>query len=216
MAHSTFRRGRRDRRLATIEVVSNNTERTGIGNIPRRGRPLSPGYDEAILQATLRLMARDGYARASMDAIAAEAGVTKATIYRRYAGKASLATAALSYLREQRPPQVTDDPRADLVEELRRFRAGIERPHGMAMLGTVLAEEGHLPELLEHFRRDVVLPRRARLRSVLRRARLRPGIGVEAAVNIVIGQYYAAYLAGGRPSRGWESRAAESVLEPGS
>lgn len=194
--------------------MSNNTERNGIGNIPRRGRPLSPGYDEAILQAALRLMARDGYARTSMDSIALEAGVTKATIYRRYAGKASLATAALSHLREQRPPQVTDDPRADLVEELRRFRAGIERPHGMAMLGTVLAEEGPVPELLEHFRRDVVLPRRRRLRTILRRARLREGIGVEAAVNIVVGQYYAAYLSGGKPSRGWERRAAESVLEP--
>jgi AcrR family transcriptional regulator len=159
-------------------------------------------------------MARDGYARTSMDSIAAEAGVTKAAIYRRYAGKARLATAALSFLREQRPQQLTDDPRADLVEELRRFRSGIERPHGMAMLGTVLAEEANVPELLEHFRRDVVLPRRARLRSILRRARLREGIGVEAAANIVIGQYYAAYLAGGKPPRGWERRAAESVLEP--
>jgi len=160
-------------------------------------------------------MARDGYARTSMDSIAAEAGVTKATIYRRYAGKASLATAALSYLREQRPQQVTENPRADLIEELRRFRSGIERPHGMAMLGTVLAEEAHVPELLEHFRRDVVLPRRARFRSVLRRARLREGIGVEAAVDIVVGQYYAAYLSGGKPPRGWERRAADSVLEPG-
>jgi hypothetical protein len=76
----------------------------------------------------------------------------------------------------------------------------------------VADQPGH--DLLEHFRRDVVLPRRARLRSVLRQARLREGIGVEAAVNIVIGQYYAAYLAGGRPPRGWERRAAESVLEP--
>jgi hypothetical protein len=84
----------------------------------------------------------------------------------------------------------------------------------MAMLGTVLAEESHLPELLDHFRRDVVLPRRARLHSVLRRATLREGIDVETAANIVLGQYYAAYLAGGKPSRGWERRAAESVLAP--
>ena len=159
-------------------------------------------------------MARDGYARTSMGAIAAEAGVTKSAIYRRYPGKAQLATAALAYLREQRPQQVSEDARADLVEELRRFRAGIERPHGMAMLGTVLSEEQHVPELLEHFRQDVVLPRRARLRTILGRAPLRDGIDVETAVNVVIGQYYAAYLAGGRPARGWERRAAASVLEP--
>ena len=54
--------------------MSINTERIGIDNIPRRGRPLSPGYEEAILEATLRLMARDGYSRMSMDAIAGEVG----------------------------------------------------------------------------------------------------------------------------------------------
>jgi AcrR family transcriptional regulator len=193
--------------------VSINTERIGIDTIPRRGRPPSRGYDEAILEATLRLMARDGYARMSMDAIAAEADVTKGSIYRRFPGKAQLATAALAFLREQRPQQVSADPRADLIEELRRFRSGIERPHGMAMLGTVLAEESHVPELLEHFRRDVVLPRRDRLRGILERTQLRQGIDVETAVNLVVGSYYAAYLADGKPRRGWERRAAEAVLE---
>jgi len=159
-------------------------------------------------------MARDGYARMSMDAIAAEADVTKGSIYRRFPGKAQLATAALAFLRERRPQQVSADPRADLIEELRRFRSGVERSHGMAMLGTVLAEECHVPELLEHFRRDVVLPRRDRLRGILKRARLRQGIDVDTAVNLVVGSYYAAYLAGGKPRRGWERRTAEAVLEP--
>jgi AcrR family transcriptional regulator len=192
--------------------MKNNTEQIGIENKRRRGRPPSPGYEEAILTAALRLMARDGYARTSMDAIAAEAGVTKAAVYRRFSGKAEVAAAALAFLREQRPQQVTDDPRADLMEELRRFRSGIERPNGMAMLGTVLAEEGHVPELLDHFRRDVVLPRRARLRGVLERAALRPGLDVESAVNLLVGSYYAAYLAGGPPKRGWERRMADLVL----
>jgi len=124
------------------------------------------------------------------------------------------ATAALAFLREQRPQHVSDDPRADLIEELRRFRSGIERPNGMAMLGTVLAEESHVPELLAHFRDDVVLPRRARLRGILERARLRQGIDVEAAINVLVGSYYGAYLAGGKPRRGWERRVAEAVLEP--
>ena len=161
-------------------------------------------------------MASEGYSRMSMDAVAAQAGVTKAAIYRRFDGKAALATAALASLRDRRPQQVSDDPRADLVEELRRFRAGVERPHGMAMLGTVLAEEAHVPELLRHFREDLVLPRRARLRGVLGRARLRPGLDVETALSMLVGSYYAAYLARGRPPRGWERRMADAVLDPGS
>lgn len=200
--------------------MNNNTERDGIVNNPHDGvgpglgRPLSPGYDEAILEAALRLMARDGYARMSMDAIAAEAGMTKGSIYRRYEGKAQLATAALAFMRDQREQKITDDVRADLIEELRRFRSGIERPNGMAMIGTVLAEESHVPELLANFRRDVVLPRRARLRRVLERAPLRPGLDVDSAINVLIGSYYAAYLASGRPKRGWEARVVDLVLAP--
>ena len=159
-------------------------------------------------------MARDGYARMSMDAIAAEANLTKGSIYRRYDGKAQLATAALAFMRDRREQQVTDDVRADLIEELHRFRSGIERPNGMAMLGTVLAEENHVPELLGSFRRDVVLPRRARLRRVLERAELRPGTDVDSAINVLVGSYYAEYLASGRPKRGWEVRAADLVLAP--
>jgi len=193
--------------------MSNNTERSGIAS-HSRGRPRSKAHDAAILEATLQLMARDGYARTSMDAIAAAAGVTKGSIYRRYAGKAQLATAALAFLREQRPPQASEDARADLLEELRRFRSGIERPHGMAMLGTVLAEEHHVPELLEHFRRDVVSPRRERVRAILARAPLRDGIDVDTASAMLVGSYYAAYLAGGRPAADWEERVVDAVLEP--
>ena len=193
--------------------MNTNTERIGIGNIPR-GRPRSRAHDVAILEAALRLLERDGYARMSVEAVAAEAGTTKAAVYRRHRGKAELATAALAFLREQRAPRESDDPRADLLEELRRFRQGIERRHGMAMLGTVLAEEEHVPELLAAFRRDVVAPRRARLRAILERARLRDGLDPETAVHMAVGSYYAAYLAAGPPARGWERRVADALLGP--
>ena len=45
---------------------------------------------EAIAQAALRLFLRDGYERTSVDAIAAEAGVSKRTIYNRYTDKENL------------------------------------------------------------------------------------------------------------------------------
>lgn len=184
------------------------------GAARKRGRPRSKEHDETILEAALGLMQRDGYARLTMDAVAAEAGTTKAAIYRRHASKAELATAALAFLRDQRPAPASDDPRADLVEELTRFRAGVERPHGMAMLGTVLAEEHHLPDLIAAFRRDVVLPRRARLRAILLRARLRPGLDVETAINMAIGSYYAEYLARGKPRRSWADTIADALLSP--
>ena len=139
----------------------------------RRGRPRSRGYDEAILDATLRLLGELGYARMSMDGIAAEAGVSKPTIYARYRGKADLATAALRHLREAGAPAATGDLRADLVAQLRQLRDNVERLSLSSLVGTCLTEQGHNPELLELFRERTVIPRVEIVRDLLA-ARARP------------------------------------------
>jgi AcrR family transcriptional regulator len=162
-------------------------------------------------------MARKGYARMSMDALAEEAGVSKPTIYLRYpGGKAEVATAALADLRERSAVPHTGETRSDLVLELRRLRAGVERPFGMAMLGTVLAEEAHVPDLLSRFREHVVRPRRALIRGVLTRATERgelvEGADIDAAVAMLVGSFYAAYLAGGKVPRGFEARVVDVAL----
>jgi AcrR family transcriptional regulator len=202
---------------ATVLFVDKITKRSSKGNIPRRrGRPRSEATDQAILEAALALMAREGYARMSVDAVAAEASVSKPTLYLRYPSKAALATAAVAHVREQTAPKETGDTRADLVAQLRHFRAGVERPYGMAMIGTVLAEEHHTPELLERFRDQVVEPRRRMLRLILERARARGELtanaDLETAVNALVGSYYASYLAGGRVRRDWPERTVELVL----
>lgn len=64
----------------------------------RRGRP---DKREAILRAATRVFGREGYARATVDAIAAEAGVSKKTIYNHFEDKAELfRTAALESARD--------------------------------------------------------------------------------------------------------------------
>jgi AcrR family transcriptional regulator len=164
------------------------------------GRPRSAGVDEAILAAALAELGERGYARMSVDAVAARAGVSKPTIYLRHPTKADLATAAIASMRVRSRPAPTDDVRADLVAHLRLLRAGLERPNGMAMFGTVLAEERETPELLALFRERLVAPRRRELRAVLDAARargdLRRDANVEVAVNALVGAFFARYLAG--------------------
>ena len=65
------------------------------------GRPRSSQSHQAILQATLDLLAEIGYERVSIDAIAAHAGVGKTTIYRRYRSKEELVADAIETLREE-------------------------------------------------------------------------------------------------------------------
>src|SRR5215211_3582239 len=165
-----------------------------------RGRPRSEEADRAILEAALDLLADQGYTRMSMDAIAARAGVTKPTVYLRYKSKAALATAALaSHTSGDLPPE-TGDLRADLIAHLRHLRRGIERSAGPGVVGNVLAEERHTPELLEQFRERVLAPRREGLRSLLERGQERgdvaPGADLDAALHMLMGAYYAQYLSG--------------------
>ncbi|MGH3145239.1 MAG: TetR/AcrR family transcriptional regulator [Rubrobacter sp.] len=181
-----------------------------------RGRPRSPEVGEDILRAAMKVMGRSGYAGMSIEEVAAEAGVSRPTIYLRYPGKAELATAALASYRDRGRPDETGDTYVDLVARLVHFRRGVERPFGMAMIGSVLAEEHTTPELLALFRKRVVEPRREELREVLEHARgrgeLREGGDIEAAVNMLVGSYYARYLAGDRFSDGWPNSEVEAVL----
>lgn len=185
-----------------------------------RGRPRNPETDRKILDATLRRLGQDGYARMSIDAIAAEAGVTKPTIYLRFHGKAELARAALAALaasRDRSAPIERGDLRADLVAQLRHFQLGVSRPFGVSLVGTVLAEEHETPELLTLYRELVVRPRRAMLWAVLERARnrgdVRPGVDLDQAVNAMIGAYYAHYLAGAAFPNDWAERVVALMID---
>ena len=59
--------------------------------LPRApGRPRNEVADRKIIEATLRLLSSEGYDRTSIEAVAAEAEVTRATVYRRYPTKADM------------------------------------------------------------------------------------------------------------------------------
>ena len=180
------------------------------------GRPRTADVDQRILDAAYHLMAQQGYVRMSMDAVAAEAGVTKPTIYRRWPAKIELAMAALVAACDPSRPAITGDTRADLIAELEHFRRAISRPHGMALLGTVLAEEHETPELLAAFREYLVAPRRQALRAILDRAAARGELAADAnlglAVNLLVGAYYAQYLADIPFSEQWSAQVVDAVL----
>ncbi|MEZ5402093.1 MAG: TetR/AcrR family transcriptional regulator [Bryobacteraceae bacterium] len=165
------------------------------------GRPRDAQAERRILEATLRLLAEEGYVRMTLDSVAASSGASKTTIYRRWSSKADVVTAALRTLQLSEPPVDTGAVPGDLAAILVNFRRSLLRPNGMALVGTVLAEEAHTPDLLRLFRERIVAPRRASLRAVLDRARkagqLRRGARIDAAVAMLIGAVYARYLASG-------------------
>ncbi|CCK27810.1 hypothetical protein BN159_3431 [Streptomyces davaonensis JCM 4913] len=180
------------------------------------GRPRSAGKDAAILRAALELLASHGYTRMSLAQVAAAAGVSKSTIHLRWKTKADLLTAALAAARMVDAPPPSGDTRADLTAILDDFAATVERVRGMALIGTCLAEEAHTPELLALLRERTVLPRRALLCHVLEQARdrgeIRPDADLDAAVSVLLGPFYADYMAGRGGRAGWAEDAVDLVL----
>jgi len=196
--------------------MSLDAAQTGVAPARRAGRPRSAAVDAAILDAALRLLSSEGYARMSMDGLAAEAGVSKATIYLRYGSKADLATAALAHLRETGQPAPTGDLRGDLVAQLRQLRANAERVSAMSLVGTCLMEEQHTPELLRLFRERTLQPRRGLLRDMLVAARERgaiaPDADLEAAIDLFMGAYQSHYLSGDPFPAEWEQRIVDTLM----
>ena len=70
------------------------------GPVRGPGRPRDPHAEAAIVEATLELLDQVGYARLSVEAVAARAGVGRATIYRRWPGKQQLVVHAIATVTE--------------------------------------------------------------------------------------------------------------------
>lgn len=179
------------------------------------GRPRDPDLDERILEATRRLLAERGYQGLSIDAVARAAGTTRPTVYLRFAGKEELATSAVAGMTVEEPLPQTDDIHADLVAELRHFRAAITRPNGFSFVGTVLAEEHATPGLIARFRERLVLPRRHRLAATLERGMrsgaVRADLDVDAATGMLTGSVYAHHLAHGTLPEDWPQRVVDTL-----
>lgn len=106
-----------------------------------RGRPRDPETDRRITAAAATLMLRRGFEKTTMDQVAAEAGVGKATVYRRWPSKDDLALAAMQELLDAELPQPdTGSVREDLLESYRSMLAFVATEQGAAFMRTSVVE----------------------------------------------------------------------------
>lgn len=178
------------------------------------GRPRDPDLDEAILRAARDQLATHGYDGMSVAAVATEAGTTRQAVYRRWPGKADLATAAVASMSQAAERVATDDPFRDLVEELAAFQRGVSRPNGISMVGSML-QDGTDPQLKQLFRQRLVEPRRARFRDIFERSidggALADDADVDSGIAACTGILYAQYLTGRRIPADWAETTARFV-----
>ena len=179
------------------------------------GRPRNEGADREIVAATLKLLAEQGYDRTSMEAVAAEAEVTRATVYRRWPSKAALVCAALTAYPDAALSAEPDDVRGFLVSMLSAFREGVQECDGVAICSSLYLNRHQHPEMLEEFRRSVVEPRMERMSSMLENAvvagTVRQGLDVEMIVTMLFGAGIQRMLTGGTLPPEWPERAVAAV-----
>jgi AcrR family transcriptional regulator len=118
---------------------------------------LSPDKERQVLNGAASVFARDGYEGASMSRIAAEAGVSKGTLYNYFAGKAELFSAYVHRECSGTISLMIDDlardetPEATLRRIGRRVIEVLLSAEGLAMYRMVIAEAEKFPELAATF-----------------------------------------------------------------
>jgi AcrR family transcriptional regulator len=146
------------------------------------GRPRDPRRDEAIRDAVLTLLAELGYERMSVDAVAAAAGVSKPTIYRRWPGKHEMVADAIrTHPHTQATAPDTGTLRGDLLAAVRQAADHqVESAHLSAGLASRFRESEELAGLV---REHAIGATRRRFRSLLDRAVERGELPSAAAVS---------------------------------
>ncbi|MFD8570158.1 TetR/AcrR family transcriptional regulator [Streptomyces sp. NPDC059639] len=94
---------------------------------PRRGRPRSESADTRITDAALEVLLARGYDRFSVDEVAAQAGVAKTTLYRRWPTRDHLIVAVVARVQDEVLVEYTGDVRADLTRYLNEIADGLNR-----------------------------------------------------------------------------------------
>jgi AcrR family transcriptional regulator len=163
-----------------------------ISEPARRGRPRSEKARQAILKAAADLLLARGLGAVSMDTVADQAGVSKATIYRWWPTKETLALDALfEQWNSVRATTADTGPlRADLLSLIRPWvRLVSQQPYARVIAALINAAATD-PDFAQLYRERVVQPRRDQARAIFARAIERGEIPAEANIDVAMDLLY--------------------------
>lgn len=152
------------------------------------GRPRSIQAQQAILDATLALLAEEGFDAMSVEAIAARAGVGKKTIYRWWSSKDELVIDAIKNLQQAHNPMGDS---GSLREDLAvLFRSTIQTWSGSYARGLAVNLLGVMtthPEVYRAFYEQVFAPRIQQFAQALQQAQERGEVRQDLDASEIIG-----------------------------
>jgi|SoiMethySBSTD1v2_1073268.scaffolds.fasta_scaffold765553_2 AcrR family transcriptional regulator len=173
-----------------VPEVAEGAEAPEVAASRRPGRPRDARADRAILEAALELAAADGLAGFSVDAVAQRAGVSKATIYRRWSTKEQMVMDAIHELAVPGETPDTGSLRGDLDVFFADICAGMQRGPGGDLMAQLVMAARTQPEVMAVLKQKMASRRRplaVALERAIERGEIPASTDVEAAMDLLSG-----------------------------
>ncbi len=156
------------------------------------GRPRCEHAQQAILRSTLKLLRRTSFPQLSIEAIAADAKVGKATVYRWWPNKGALVVDAFAstMVAELHFPDSGSVFR-DMSAQMNQYLGVLRSPRGCIVAAVIAAGQSD-PELMEAFRSRFLRPRRQEAYQTLRRGIERGELPKRLDLDLVLDTLYGA------------------------
>jgi AcrR family transcriptional regulator len=133
-----------------------------------RGRPRSEDVDLVILESVLDTIAEGGITKVTMEGIAQRAGVSKASLYRRFPTKNDMAIAAVERMRQEIPIIPSQGSAYErLLFLMEATRNGIHGSRYGRIMLAVISHGQERPELAQLVYDRILLPRRQRVLEIV-------------------------------------------------
>lgn len=167
-------------KVASSQRLAKGTE----GEKRARGRPSDQELSKNSLSAAYQEFIAHGYLGLSMESIAVSAGVSKVSLYRRWANKAEVMADVFRFMGQEEVPNLA----GSLKEQLRTLIHGALLGAGAGQRGLVvlrtIGEIATNPELVDLYRDHLLYPRMNQLRSYLEQARNRGEISETVSIEV--------------------------------
>jgi len=173
-------------------MTRNATAVTVVARGP--GRPRSEKARTAVIRSTLALLKRTGFHELSVEAVAAHAAVSKATVYRWWANKGELVIDAFVSAVEKELRFPSAGPVLQSIHvQMRRWAVIFRSPLGQIVAAVIGAGQSE-PDILEAFRSHWVEPRRIEARRLLGQAitngEIRADLDPDTILDLLYGPLY--------------------------
>lgn len=170
--------------------------------------------DAKILASARSILNEHGLAGMTVERVAADSGVAKTTIYRRFKHRYDMATAAI----EDLPEVLTKDGPKDLPGQIKSLLTGLSADldtRSAPIVGAGLVYR-HDEDFLPLFRKRIIEARaeamKPRLEAAVAAGTVRSDVSVELIVELINGLVVSGHLSGAAEQAGWVDGATKLVV----